>query len=103
MRKSVEKFLQKFGQTVEIESVGAVKAMLQPTYFKSQYNMEKAFSAQGVLYKSQYVYIGPVEPAITPGARLRCSGKHYLVRQVQQVEFQDQPAYLWAMCVEVGG
>ena len=56
----------------------------------------------GLENRRRYVYIGPPEQELREDDELRAGGKSYLVRSAQVVYGTENPAYVWAMCVEKG-
>ena len=69
---------------------------------KSWQNMESVASLLGEISRGQYVYIGPVGTVVKEGDTLVLGRKSYLFRRVEPYYFENQPIYLWGLCVEKG-
>lgn len=106
MQETLKKVMKEYGQAMTIVhgiSRIRVRALVQQTYYKSVNNMEKYFSPAGVSPKSQYVYMGPLEPAVCVGDYLITDKNRFYVKQVQTVMYQNKPVYMWGLCVDAGG
>lgn len=104
MRKMLEKVMDRWGTTVTLRRSGkAFKAFLQETGSRNWQNMEKIFTPLGEVPRGQYLYLGPVEPAIAVGDVLLAGGRIFELRRSEVIYYGDTPVYSWGLCVEKGG
>ena len=64
--------------------------------------MESEATLLGEISRGQYAYLGPAEVVVQEGDTLTLGGKSYLLRRVERFYYQNQPLYLWGLCVEKG-
>ncbi len=57
----------------------------------------------GLENRRRYIYLGPVQPQPQQGDTLKLGQQEFVVQTAQTVFGAEQPAYVWAMCVEKGG
>lgn len=97
MRRMVEKILTAHGMDMTVargsESF-SVRGFFQPVTGKSMAMSAITPGYLGREYTGQYVYIGPMEPALEPGDELMGC----VVRRAEEVS----GCYVWAMCVRKG-
>ena len=104
MRAMLEKVMGRWGTTVTLQRSGqSYKAFLHETGSRTWQNMEKVYTPLGEVPRGQYLYMGPVEPALQVGDVLRCGGKIYELRRAEATLYGDLPIYCWGLCVEKGG
>ena len=105
MRGMLEKILSCYGKSLEIhcaDGVKCVRAFLQPVTGRAENMSAIENSPLGKREKWQYVYIGPVEPAVEEGDMLECPEGKFLLRRCERVDGIGGPAYRWGMCVRKG-
>lgn len=105
MRRMLEKILHQYGTAMVLRGDGSeysVRGILQPTFSRSQQNMERTVGVLGVSGKNQYVYTGPAIPEIREGWILGHGERQYVFRRVETVYYGDAPAYQWGLCMEMG-
>lgn len=94
----VEKILKTHGTDMTVVR-GAerftVRGFFQPVTGKGENMSRITLSPLGRVDRGQYVYIGPLEPALAPGDEL----EDCIVRRAEPVS----GCYVWAMCVKKGG
>lgn len=94
----VEKILRTHGTDMTVvrgTETFRVRGFLQPVTGKNQNMSRITVGPLGREETGQYVYIGPLEPALEPGDEIE--GR--IVRRAESVS----GAYVWAMCVKKGG
>lgn len=97
MRRMVEKILKTHGVDMTVtrgEESFVVRGFFQPVTGKSQNMSRITVGPLGREETGQYVYIGPLEPALEPGDQV----DNCIVRRAEPVS----GAYVWAMCVKKG-
>lgn len=105
MKEQIARLLSRYGSTVTVhfeKEDCIVRALLQPVTSRSWQNMERMIPVGGQIPRGQFLYIGPPEVDVTQATHLSLLGKHYIVRRVDQIVYQDQVLYLWGLLVEGG-
>ena len=105
MQQTMEKLMSRYGTDMTIVSGGnetTVRAFFRAVNSKSWQNMESVVSLLGEISRGQYVYLGPADTAVKEGDTLNLGQKSYLFRRVEAYYFENQPVYLWGLCVEKG-
>lgn len=105
MRQTVEKFLRQYGSDIQIrsgEQTVQVRAFLQPVTGRGQNMAQVSVSPLGREAAGQYIYIGPLEPALMLDDVLEVEGREYILRRTEQITGINGPVYRWGMCVEKG-
>lgn len=93
----VEKILRTHGMDMTVERGTerfSVRGFLQPVLGRNLGMSRITVSPVGRVATGQYVYIGPLEPALEPGDELMGC----VVRRAEPVS----GCYVWAMCVKKG-
>lgn len=93
----VEKILKTHGVDMTVVRGGesfTVRGFFQPVTGKNQNMSRVTVSPVGRAATGQYIYIGPLEPALVPGDELMGC----IVRRAEPVS----GCYVWAMCVKKG-
>lgn len=104
MRRMVEKILGRYGTPVYIQGHDTpVRAFLQPVTGHSQSMTRITPSPLGMTRTGQYVYIGPLEPALHAQDVLTVDQAQYLVCRAEKIGGINGPAYQWGMCEKKGG
>lgn len=88
--------LLKNGETVQ------VRGFFQPVRSKSWQNIVNAPSPLGEFSRRQYIYIGPVGTPAAEGDAVTVGEKSYIFRRVEPYYYENEPVYLWGLCVEKG-
>ncbi len=88
--------LQRSGETVELWG------FFQPERSKSLQSMVNTASPLGEFPRGQYVYIGPADTAPAEGDTLVLGEKAYVFRRVEPYYYENEPVYIWGLCVEKG-
>ena len=101
MEKLIEAVLTGYGSEITIGSQ-SVRGFLQPVTQTGIRSMERVFGPLGEIPQGQFLYLGPVTPALSRGDTLVCHDIPYLVRQVETIYLRDTPCYLWGLCVRKG-
>jgi hypothetical protein len=101
MRKMVEKLLWQHGIQIRVEG-RTVRALFQPVTGKLERLAQRSPGPMGMESGKRYIYIGPLEPQVREDHHLRVEGREYLVRSAHQINGNDGPVYIWAICVEKG-
>ena len=105
MRQIISNVIQNYGSTVDVvfhEKTQTVRAFLQLVTSKSWQNMERMIPSGGQIKRGQFLYIGPADVPVQEALSLRCGGKRFRVRRADVIHFQDEPLFLWGLCVEGG-
>lgn len=105
MKRTMEGLMTRWGTDMTIVSGGSTKTVrgfFRAVNSKSWQNMESVVSLLGEISRGQYVYLGPVNVAVKEGDTLNLGTKSYLFRRVEAYYFENQPIYLWGLCVEKG-
>ena len=105
MRQTMEKSMVRYGTDMTIvsgEEELTVRGFFRAVNSKSWQNMESVVSLLGEISRGQYVYLGPADTAVKEGDTLNLGQKSYLFRRVEAYYFENQPVYLWGLCVEKG-
>ena len=105
MKKTMETLMARWGTDMTIvsgEEETTVRGFFRAVNSKSWQNMESVVSLLGEISRGQYVYLGPANVAVKEGDTLNLGTKSYLFRRVEAYFFENQPIYLWGLCVETG-
>lgn len=105
MQQTVEKFLRRYGSDIRVrsgEQTVQIRAFLQPVTGRGQNMAQIGVSPLGREAAGQYIYIGPLEPAVAEGDGLELDGREYILRRTEQINGVSGPVYRWGMCVEKG-
>lgn len=105
MRKTAEKVMAAYGTDMTItsgEETKTVRGFFRAVNSKSWQSMEAEASPLGEIFRGQYAYMGPVDAAVREGDTLGIGEKQYLFRRVERYYYQNEPVYLWGLCVEKG-
>ena len=105
MKAAMETLMARWGTDMTIVSEGiekTVRGFFRAVNSKSWQNMESVVSLLGEISRGQYVYLGPADVAAKEGDTLNLGTKSYLFRRVEAYYFENQPIYLWGLCVEKG-
>ena len=108
MKKMVEKIIKAYGTMLVLicqdGSHFTLRAFLQPRKALSQRNAIKRISPLGEIPGDTYLFICTADCKAQVGDTLRQNSKtYYEVRQVEKVMYNDEPLYLWGLCVQKGG
>lgn len=101
MRKMVEKLLNQHGMEIRVEN-STVRAIFQSVTGKLERLAQRSPGVLGDESGKRYIYIGPLEPQVREDQHLKVEGREYLVRSAHQINGNDGPVYIWAICVEKG-
>ena len=105
MKVAMEDLMARWGTDMTIvsgEEETTVRGFFRAVNSKSWQNMESVVSLLGEISRGQYVYLGPADVAAKEGDTLNLGTKSYLFRRVEAYYFENQPIYLWGLCVEKG-
>ena len=105
MKAAMETLFARWGTDMTIVSEGitkTVRGFFRAVNSKSWQNMESVVSLLGEISRGQYVYLGPADREVKEGDTLNLGQKSYLFRRVEAYYFENQPVYLWGLCVEKG-
>ncbi len=105
MRNAVNAMIQKHGTDMMVsgkDGEKSVRAFFWAVNSKSWQSMESEATLLGEISRGQYAYLGPAEAVVQEGDTLTLGGKSYLLRRVERFYYQNQPLYLWGLCVEKG-
>ena len=105
MKTAMESLMARWGTDMTIvsgEEETTVRGYFRAVNSKSWQNMESVVSLLGEISRGQYVYLGPADTAVKEGDTLNLGQKSYLFRRVEAYYFENQPVYLWGLCVEKG-
>lgn len=105
MRNAVNAMIQKHGTDMMVSGKDGEKAtrgFFWAVNSKSWQSMESEATLLGEISRGQYAYLGPAEAVVQEGDTLTLGGKSYLLRRVERFYYQNQPLYLWGLCVEKG-
>ena len=105
MKTAMESLMARWGTDMTIvsgEEETTVRGFFRAVNSKSWQNMESVVSLLGEISRGQYVYLGPADTAVKEGDTLNLGQKSYLFRRVEAYYFENQPVYLWGLCVETG-
>ena len=105
MKGTVEKMISQYGNHMVLVQKGketTVRAFLQETRSRSQEYAQREFSPLGEICRGLFVYIGPAEPLVEMGDRIRFGNRQFEVRRTDPVKVADQTLYCWGLCVERG-
>lgn len=105
MKTAMESLMARWGTDMTIvsgEEETTVRGFFRAVNSKSWQNMESVVSLLGEISRGQYVYLGPADTAVKEGDTLNLGQKSYLFRRVEAYYFENQPVYLWGLCVEKG-
>ena len=105
MKTAMESLMARWGTDMPIvsgEEETTVRGFFRAVNSKSWQNMESVVSLLGEISRGQYVYLGPADTAVKEGDTLNLGQKSYLFRRVEAYYFENQPVYLWGLCVEKG-
>ena len=64
--------------------------------------MEHTFGPLGEIPRGQYLVLAPTWTNLTMGDLIRCDGRRFSVRRVEEENLRDEQIYSWALCVELG-
>jgi len=108
VRKMVEKIIKTYGSSISLVrqngKTDVLKAFLQPRKSLSPRNATKRISPLGEILGDTYLFICSADCGAKPGDTLkRGDGVDYELRQVEKVMYQNEPLYLWGLCVQKGG
>lgn len=107
MRKIVNKLFRRYGIPLALRRDGkeyAFRGFLQPAISVSQRSALKKMTPLGEIAGYTYMFIGPVdEPQLRVGDTLSDGQRDYDLRQAEIVMHQEEPVYLWGLCVQKGG
>lgn len=84
------------------EQAKTVRGFFRAVNSKSWQSVEAEASPLGEVSRGQYVYMGPAGTPVREGDTLGLGEKSYLFRRVEAYYYQNQPVYLWGLCVEKG-
>lgn len=105
MRRMVEKMMFCYGRDLILtrgEEQFSLRGFLQPVTGKVERLALVRMGPLGEESRERFIYIGPVEPEVSQGDRIRAGDREYRVRSAQVIWGGDGPVYCWAMCVEKG-
>jgi hypothetical protein len=105
MKRRVQHILRYYGATVGLVIDGqctTVRAFFQPVTQKSLQNMRGTFTGLGEVLPGQYLYLGPAEPAVRRGDRIRWDGRWFDVRQAEDIREGDTTLFRWGLAVPGG-
>ncbi len=105
MKKMVDGILRQYGSKMILErSQGTVtvKGFFQPVRSKSWQSLNNVTTPLGEVPRRQYIYIGPVDTAVSLGDVLTIGESSYVFRRVEPYWYGEEPVYIWGMCVEKG-
>lgn len=105
MRNAVNAMIQKHGTDMMVsgkDGEKSVRAFFWAVNSKSWQSMESEATLLGEISRGQYAYLGPAEVVVQEGDTLTLGGRSYLLRRVERFYYQNQPLYLWGLCVERG-
>ena len=105
MRSVAEKILRKYGREITVdrgEESLVFQGFFHHTGSKDWHNMEKAYTVLGQIPGGQYLVLAPLWANIAMGDMIRCNGRRFTVRRVEEETFLDEQLYSWALCVELG-
>lgn len=105
MNEIIRRVIQSYGSTVTVvreEESTSVRAFLQLVTSKSWQNMERMIPSGGQIKRGQFLYIGPADVEVKDAVRLECGGRVFRVRRADVILFQDEPLFIWGLCVEGG-
>lgn len=97
----VEKILLRYGKPIQVGEQ-TVMGFLQPVTGKGANMAQVTAGAAGLEQRKQYVYIGPLEPALELDDVLESENRAYIVRRAERIDGIGGAVYQWAMCVEKG-
>lgn len=80
-----------------------VYAFLQPDTSRAKQSMFADQSYAGLIPPGQYVFLGPVEPAVQPGDTLTMAGNAYLLHRTEIIYERGNALYQWGLCTRKGG
>lgn len=101
----LEKIFRHYGREIELhraEGITVIRAFLQPVTGRGENMLRVGNAPLGLEQAGQYVYIGPVTPALSEGDMLVCPEGEFLLRRCERVEGTAGCAYCWGMCVRKG-
>lgn len=79
-----------------------VRGFFQPVRSKSWQNIVNTPSPLGEFSRRQYIYIGPAGTAAAEGDTVTVGERSYILRRVEPYYYENEPVYLWGLCVEKG-
>lgn len=106
MKRMVEKILGHWGVEITLQRADGdicLQGMLRHTGAKGQQSAQRQFSPLGEVPGGQYIYIGPVQPAVKVGDTLLLDEAAYELRRVEKIWFRSTPVYCWGLCVKKSG
>ena len=105
MRSTVEKILRRYGRDITVDRNGeslVFQGFFHHTGSKDWHNMEKAYTVLGQIPRGQYLVLAPTGVNLAMGDVIRCDGRRFSVRRVEEENLRDERIYSWALCVELG-
>lgn len=106
MAFGVDKLLRKLGVPMTVTSRGeesSVRGIFQQVDSRSWQNLNREFSSVGEVNMGRFLYLGPAEPEISVGDRVKWEGRSYVFRRAERVMLGRKPLYCWGFCLEEGG
>lgn len=106
MQKALQKIFVYWGCELKLKNgTGETpfRGFLQHSQSKSWQNMQKEFSPLGEIPRGQYTLIAPPELAAQVGDTLARGKKRYVLQRVETMMYENEPLYIWGLCVEKGG
>lgn len=102
---SIEKMLDKFGNTVYITGRDGwksplFKAFIQPLRYKNKLYMTGDITPVGINSNNVYLYIGPAKHDLTKldkSYRILDSDKSYLIDRAEKITVKNNTVYIWAV------
>ena len=105
MREVAEKILRRYGREITVdrgEESLVFQGFFHHTGSKDWHNMEKAYTVLGQIPRGQYLVLAPTGVNRAMGDVIRCDGRRFSVRRVEEENLRDERIYSWALCVELG-